>query len=146
MLPTTPERHRDAGECGGARAVVCVRDARRSTDTVLSAPARASVRSAAYILTARSVLPPCADLANPKTNWNKTPGYTEAETSAFARILNADARVSGEPKFVDVWRKQHPDLRHYTYFSYRFNCREKGIGWRLDMCTYTHPLLSPLFL
>ena len=67
-------------------------------------------------------------------------------TSAFARILNADARVPGEPKFVDVWRKRHPDLRHYTYFSYRFNCREKGIGWRLDMCTYTHPLLSPLFL
>ena len=87
-----------------------------------------------------------ADLTNPKPNWNKTPGYTEAETSAFARILNADARVPGEPKFVDVWRKRHPDLRHYTYFSYRFNCREKGIGWRLDMCTYTHPLLSPLFI
>lgn len=81
------------------------------------------------------------DLANPKTNWNKTPGYTEAETSSFARILNTDE--SGEDhdpkggKFVDVWRKLHPDLRHYTYFSYRFNCREKGLGWRLDMCTYT---------
>ena len=37
-------------------------------------------------------------------------------------------------KFVDVWRKLHPDDHHYTYFSFRFNCRAKGIGWRLDMC------------
>ena len=79
-----------------------------------------------------------ADLANPKTNWNKTPGYTEAETSAFARIMNASGEGSDAPKFVDVWRKRHPDLRHYTYFSYRFNCREKGLGWRLDMCE-CHP-------
>ncbi|KAI0082604.1 hypothetical protein K474DRAFT_1632758 [Panus rudis PR-1116 ss-1] len=69
-------------------------------------------------------------LANPKTNWNKTPGYTEAETSSFARILNPPDSSDG--KFVDVWRNLHPEKRHYTYFSYRFNCREKGIGWRLD--------------
>jgi hypothetical protein len=72
------------------------------------------------------------DLANPKKNWNKTPGYTEAETTAFKNILNApDDR---ESKLVDVWRKFHPTDRQYTYFSYRFNCRMKGIGWRLDMC------------
>lgn len=35
---------------------------------------------------------------------------------------------------IDVWRDLHPDLRHYTYFSYRFDCRRKGIGWRLDTC------------
>ena len=81
-----------------------------------------------------------ADLANPKTNWNKTPGYTEAETSSFARVLNSESGDDHDPeagKFVDVWRKRHPELRHYTYFSYRFNCREKGLGWRLDMCAYT---------
>ena len=76
-----------------------------------------------------------ADLANPKTNWNKTPGYTEAETSAYARVLNAEGTADEDaPRFVDVWRARNPALRHYTYFSYRFNCREKGIGWRLDMC------------
>ncbi|EJF65845.1 hypothetical protein DICSQDRAFT_77688 [Dichomitus squalens LYAD-421 SS1] len=80
-----------------------------------------------------NVAPTALDLANPKTNWNKTPGYTEAETSAFARVLNEDGAEPDAPKFVDVWRKRHPDLRHYTYFSYRFNCREKGLGWRLDM-------------
>ena len=75
------------------------------------------------------------DLANPKTNWNKTPGYTEAETRAFARILEPpDAKESGAKKMIDVWRHLHPELKHYTYFSYRFECRRKGLGWRLDTC------------
>ncbi|KAI0336535.1 hypothetical protein GY45DRAFT_1238178 [Cubamyces sp. BRFM 1775] len=80
-----------------------------------------------------NVAPTEIDLANPKTNWNKTPGYTEAETSSFARILNTSGKEADAGKFVDVWRDKHPGLRHYTYFSYRFNCREKGLGWRLDM-------------
>ncbi|KAH9854215.1 Endonuclease/exonuclease/phosphatase [Lenzites betulinus] len=79
-----------------------------------------------------NVAPTALDLTNPKPNWNKTPGYTEVETSAFARVLNASAEEADAPQFVDVWRKLHPALKHYTYFSYRFNCREKGIGWRLD--------------
>lgn len=79
-----------------------------------------------------------ADLANPKPNWNKTPGYTEAETTAFAQILNPpdDAKKDGALSFVDMWRELHPETRHYTYFSYRFNCRAKGVGWRLDTCTF----------
>ena len=92
------------------------------------------------------------DLANPKPNWNKTPGYTEAETSAFAHILDPDAagpdsdEEAGREeagKFVDVWRTMHPDLRHYTYFGYRFQCRSKGIGWRLDMCAYPFSCAPP---
>ncbi|PPQ64660.1 hypothetical protein CVT26_002750 [Gymnopilus dilepis] len=76
-----------------------------------------------------NVAPTALDLANPKTNWNKTAGYTEAETSAFNNFLNG----SGDnAKFVDVWRKLHPEEQAYTYFSYRFNCRVKGIGWRID--------------
>lgn len=79
------------------------------------------------------------DLKNDKTNWNKTPGYTEAETTAFAEILRPTSTEAGsltqpQVKFVDVWRDLHPDAEHYTYFSYRFECRTKGIGWRLDMC------------
>ncbi|KAJ7063449.1 Endonuclease/exonuclease/phosphatase [Mycena amicta] len=71
------------------------------------------------------------DLSNGKKNWNKTAGYTEAETTAFKNILEPPDENAN--KFVDVWRQLHPDERQYTYFSYRFNCRLKGIGWRLDM-------------
>ncbi|KAI0263347.1 Endonuclease/exonuclease/phosphatase [Gloeopeniophorella convolvens] len=80
-----------------------------------------------------NVAPTSIDLTNPKPNWNKTPGYTEDETRAFANILNPPNEAGDAGNFVDVWRKRHPSDRHYTYFSYRFNCRTKGIGWRLDM-------------
>ncbi|KZT68151.1 hypothetical protein DAEQUDRAFT_728187 [Daedalea quercina L-15889] len=98
-----------------------------------------------------NVAPTEKDLTNPKPNWNKTPGYTEAETRAFARILDPSLSPpasepeagSGEAgKFVDVWRKNHPDLRHYTYFGYRFQCRSKGIGWRLDMFVVSERLVG----
>lgn len=102
------------------------------------------------------------DLSNAKKNWNKTAGYTEPETTSFRNILNSppppefssntssssgtnDPPAAGpstgsgttsstNPGFIDVWRQLHPEDQHYTYFSYRFNCRSKGIGWRLDMC------------
>ncbi|KAF8350575.1 Endonuclease/exonuclease/phosphatase [Amanita rubescens] len=87
-----------------------------------------------------NVAPTELDLSNAKKNWNKTAGYTEAETSAFKNILNPPDE--NEPKFVDVWRRLHPQDRHYSYFSYRFNCRVKGIGWRLDMFVASEQLLD----
>ncbi|KAJ7775072.1 Endonuclease/exonuclease/phosphatase [Mycena metata] len=80
-----------------------------------------------------NVAPTELDLANPKPNWNKTPGYTEAETTAYKNILDPPESVPDAKKFVDIWRRLHPTDKQYTYFSYRFNCRLKGIGWRLDM-------------
>jgi len=80
-----------------------------------------------------NVAPTEIDLSNAKKNWNKTPGYTQDETEAFKNILNPPESSSNPNKFVDVWRQRHPDTHHYTYFGYRFNCREKSIGWRLDM-------------
>uniref|UniRef100_A0A0N5A4W9 exodeoxyribonuclease III n=1 Tax=Parastrongyloides trichosuri TaxID=131310 RepID=A0A0N5A4W9_PARTI len=65
------------------------------------------------------------DLANPKSNYNKTAGYTQQEIDDFTRLLEAG--------FVDVYRKMNPnETGAYTYYSYRFNARAKGIGWRLD--------------
>ena len=85
----------------------------------------------------------CPDLANPKTNWNKTPGYTEAETTAFKNILTPPSDAPADtPKFIDVWRHLHPTDQHYTYFSYRFRCREKNLGWRLDMFVLSERLLG----
>lgn len=84
------------------------------------------------------LIPP-PDLTNAKRNWNKAAGYTEAETSWYRNLLEPpapegeDARKAN--KFIDVWRHRNPELRHYTYFSFRFGCRGKGIGWRLDHCT-----------
>jgi exonuclease III len=77
-----------------------------------------------------------ADLTNAKKNWNKTAGYTEVETTAFKNILELPDDPDAN-KFVDIWRNMHPEDQQYTYFSYRFNCRVKGIGWRLDMCMCT---------
>ncbi|TIB74294.1 hypothetical protein E3Q23_02713 [Wallemia mellicola] len=65
------------------------------------------------------------DLRNDKSNWNKTPGWTEAEVSQFKEQLS--------DKFIDVWREHNPDeVGQYSYWGYRFNARVKGIGWRLD--------------
>ncbi|KAJ7724456.1 Endonuclease/exonuclease/phosphatase [Mycena maculata] len=80
-----------------------------------------------------NVAPTELDLANSKKNYNKTAGHTEAEITAFKNILDPPESAPGANKFVDVWRRLHPTDRQYTYFSYRFNCRMKGIGWRLDM-------------
>lgn len=88
-----------------------------------------------------NVAPTEMDLANPKKNWNKTAGYTEAETTAFRKILASPDDISAN-KFVDVWRQLHPEDRHYTYFSYRFNCRTKGLGWRLDMFVLSERMME----
>ncbi|KAL1711284.1 Endonuclease/exonuclease/phosphatase [Schizophyllum commune] len=90
-----------------------------------------------------NVAPTAIDLANPKTNWNKTPGYTEAETTAFKNILTPPSDAPDDaPKFIDVWCHLHPTDHHYTYFSYRFRCREKNLGWRLDMFVLSERLLG----
>lgn len=35
--------------------------------------------------------------------------------------------------FVDSFRYLHPDARDaYSWWSYRFNAREKNVGWRID--------------
>ncbi|KAJ3732300.1 Endonuclease/exonuclease/phosphatase [Lentinula guzmanii] len=91
-----------------------------------------------------NVAPTEIDLCNAKKNWNKTPGYTEAETTAYRNILNPpESEPETEaPKFVDIWRNLHPDDKHFTYFSYRFNCRQKGIGWRLDMFVLSERIID----
>jgi AP endonuclease 1 len=88
-----------------------------------------------------------SDLCNAKRNWNKSAGFTEAETTAFHCILEGPETAPQANKFVDIWRRLHPDERQYSYFSYKFSCRQKGIGWRLDICAFcVFPFFVPRLL
>lgn len=65
------------------------------------------------------------DLANPKSNYNKTAGYTQAEIDGLDRHLKMG--------LVDSFRHLHPDATEaYSWWSYRSGARERNIGWRLD--------------
>ncbi len=64
------------------------------------------------------------DLKNPKTN-HQNPGFSDEEREKFTLLLGAG--------FTDTFRKLYPDLKDaYSWWSYRFNAREKNAGWRID--------------
>ena len=64
------------------------------------------------------------DLARPKDN-QLTTGFLPEER-AFLDELQ-------EQGFVDCFRHLHPgEPGHYTWWTYRNNCRERNIGWRID--------------
>jgi len=64
------------------------------------------------------------DLKNPKSNYNKTPGYTQAEIDGMTRMIDAG--------FKDTFRTLYPDTVKYSWWSYRGGARSKNVGWRLD--------------
>lgn len=74
------------------------------------------------------------DLANPKSNYNKTAGYTQDEIDGFSTFLQAG--------FVDVFRHLYPDKIMYTWWSYMFNARVKNVGWRIDYFLVSQVLLN----
>lgn len=63
------------------------------------------------------------DLKNPKSNKNN-PGFSPKERAGFDNIVKAN--------FVDAFREFNQEPDQYTWWSYRFNARAKGIGWRID--------------
>lgn len=65
------------------------------------------------------------DLARPEANYNKTPGYTQAEIDGMSSLLNTAS-------LVDTWRAKNPETIKYSWWSYRGGAREKNVGWRLD--------------
>lgn len=64
------------------------------------------------------------DLKNPKSNYNKTAGYTQVEIDGFSNILAGG--------FIDTFRYRHPDEIAYSYWSFRMNARANNVGWRID--------------
>ena len=64
------------------------------------------------------------DLARPKANYNKSPGYTQKEIDGFDKLMTAG--------FVDTYRYQHPNSVKYSWWSYRAGARARNVGWRID--------------
>lgn len=64
------------------------------------------------------------DLKNPKTN-RKNAGFTDEERAKMTHLL-----ANG---FIDTFRHFHPSLEGaYSWWSYRFQARQKNAGWRID--------------
>ena len=64
------------------------------------------------------------DLKNPKSN-RMNAGFTDQERDKFSSLLAAG--------FVDTFRHMYPEARDiYSWWSYRFQARQKNAGWRID--------------
>lgn len=73
------------------------------------------------------------DLKNPATNHNNA-GFTDQEREKFSKLL--------ESGFTDTWRSLNPGVAKYSWWSYRFQARPKGIGWRIDYFLVSDSLKS----
>lgn len=74
------------------------------------------------------------DIKNAKSNYNKTPGYTQDEIDGMDRYLRAG--------LVDTFRTLHPDVIKYSWWSYRAGARANNVGWRLDYFLVSEILMS----
>jgi exodeoxyribonuclease-3 len=63
------------------------------------------------------------DLKNPSSN-RRNAGFTDEERAKFSDLL-----ASG---FTDSFRWKYPDKVEYSWWSYRFQARQKNAGWRID--------------
>lgn len=64
------------------------------------------------------------DLKNPKSN-RQNAGFTDQERQKMTLLLDSG--------FTDTWRYFNPDVTDvYSWWSYRFQARQKNAGWRID--------------
>lgn len=63
------------------------------------------------------------DLKNPKRNENRS-GFLPIERQWIDKFISHG--------FIDTYRYLYPQKTQYSWWSYRFKAREKGIGWRID--------------
>lgn len=74
------------------------------------------------------------DLKNPKTN-RKNAGFTDQERAKMTELLDAG--------FVDTFRHFYPDTQGvYSWWSYRFQARQKNAGWRIDYFLVSERLIN----
>ncbi len=63
------------------------------------------------------------DLKNPSTN-RRNAGFTDEERDKMSRLLSEG--------FIDTFRTLYPEQVTYSWWSYRFQARQKNAGWRID--------------
>ena len=73
------------------------------------------------------------DLKNPKTN-RKNAGFTDEEREKFTVLLDSG--------FTDTFRTLYPDQVTYSWWSYRFQARQKNAGWRIDYFVVSNRLMA----
>lgn len=74
------------------------------------------------------------DLKNPKTN-RRNAGFTDEERAKMTQLLEAG--------FVDSWRSRNPGVEGvYSWWSYRFQARQKNAGWRIDYFLVSQRLME----
>ena len=75
------------------------------------------------------------DLKNPKTN-HMNAGFTDQEREQFTLLLNSG--------FIDSFRTLYPEQVTYSWWSYRFQARQKNAGWRIDYFVCSQRLLPQI--
>ncbi len=73
------------------------------------------------------------DIKNPDTN-HMNAGFSDEERAKFSELL-----ASG---FKDTFRELYPETVKYSWWSYRFNAREKNAGWRIDYFVVSNDLMD----
>lgn len=75
------------------------------------------------------------DIHNPISN-AKSSGFLPEERVWLGKFIDNG--------FIDTFRYFNPSPGNYTWWSYRFNCREKNLGWRIDYHMATNELKDRL--
>ena len=73
------------------------------------------------------------DLKNPQANAKRS-GFLRIERDWLDRII-ADG-------YVDTFRHFYPEVEKYSWWTYRFNARERNAGWRIDYFFATRNLIE----
>ena len=74
------------------------------------------------------------DLARPKENIENT-GFLPVERAWIDKVI--------KNKFIDIWRKLHPDKKDtYTYWDQKTRARDRNVGWRIDYFFVSSEIVS----
>ncbi len=73
------------------------------------------------------------DIKNPDTN-HMNAGFSDEERAKFSELLDSG--------FKDTFRELYPETVKYSWWSYRFNAREKNAGWRIDYFVVSNDLMD----